>query len=395
MDQRTEPVPEAIIHALSNGSHFSESHRPLVVAVGLPVAAMQQTIRTVGALAQADSDHPAYPEGFTQTLPRPLMYGIISDDDVTRVLEDIRVDMAATVAGMLAAEPGPVGLLSDEECPGEPIGGDSPDSRPVADWPEDAFEVLNQAVPTGGWCLPNIGVVDAEAEPTPVNIGPASKPESRHRPTRPSLLIVNDRVYGATPPVRTVSGEGECLARVSLVAEGSDVASSYRKASLACWEELAPATSHTPPRVTLIQAAREYISGTYADLLTDALDGAPISRRRAHAGGRPRGGRPPAPTLEGAEPFLILAAIEGEATRREVTKFCTATGVASQSTVYRTGKALETAEILTTYAAPSSGRGQSSSLFHLGLRLKHVAADAGPVETLQEAGRAYANNRDA
>lgn len=380
---------EAIVHGTAAIETPPGDPHPSIVAIGLPVSAMQRALRLTAALALGDGEHELYPVSPPSALPTPAFFGIMDDDDALRVLEDIEVDMAATAVGLLARHvPGaPTSQPNDEPNPQSPPDTDAP--PPVSNWNQGPVE-LNAAVPAEGWKLPHLavatrGVTHARS---PISSREGSRPH--RRATEPGVLFVNGFAFGLLPSPDGDPGDERSLWHTTPLKTDPERVKAYRDAYLSHEAGLRPARSQSPPRPTLLAAAREHVSPAYAEQLATALSEAPITRRRAHAGGRPPGGRPLPPALDGIEPFLVVAAVEGSATRGDIIAFCEATGLGSQSTVHRTTKRLVDAGVLEMVADPDpDGRGRPSSIYRLGSKIQSPVSGAGAA--VRAVAHAYAD----
>jgi DNA-binding transcriptional ArsR family regulator len=380
---------EAIVHGTATIETPPGDPHPSIVAIGLPVSAMQQVLRLTAALALGDGEHELYPASPPTVLSTPAFFGIMDDDDALRVLEDIEVDMAAATVGVLARNlPGAHTPQPNDE-PNPQLPPDTDGQPPVSNWTEGPTE-LNAAVPAEGWKLPHLGVGTRGVThaPSPISSDGGSRPH--RRATEPGVLFVNGFAFGLLPSPDGDPGDERALWHTTPLKTDPERVKAYRDAYLSHEMGLRPARSQSPPRRTLLAAAREHVSSAYAEQVATALSEAPITRRRAHAGGRPPGGRPIPPALDGIEPFLVVAAVEGTATRGDIIAFCEAAGLGSQSTVHRTTKRLVDAGMLELVADPEpDGRGRPSSVYRLGPEVQSPAPVASAA--IRAVAHAYAD----
>jgi DNA-binding transcriptional ArsR family regulator len=379
---------EAIVHGTATIETPRGDPHPSIVAIGLPVSAMQQVLRLTAALARADGEHELYPTSLPAAPPTPAFFGIMDSDDALRVLEDIEADMAAATVGVLARDLPGAPTLQPPDGPHPQSPADTDDSPPVSDWSGGPAE-LNAAVPAGGWKLPHLAIASRGAThaPTPTSGHEGVRP--LRRASEPGVLFVNGFAFGLLPAPSEGPDDERCFWHTTPIQTDPERVKAYRDAYLSHGRGLSPARSQSPPRTTLLAAAHEHVSPAYAEQLETALSEAPITRRRAHAGGRPPGGRPSPPALDGIEPFLAVAAVDGDATRGDLIAFCEATGLGSQSTVHRTTKRLVDAGVLELVADPNpDGRGRPSSVYRLGAKIQ--APVSGVPSAVQAAARAYA-----
>lgn len=372
-------LSRTITHGLTEIAPIPGDGGPTIVAAGLPVSAMQKVIRLSACIARQrfSSNLLSHVNG---TLPPSdhAFLGLMSEGVSKRVLEDFRVEMAATSIGAISptaiqfevnapsdgdrTEPaGP--SASPDLTPGvaiEPGSTGSPDEQP-AHTRSAAPPALNQPVPTDGWRIPNLRVPQGPGKTTdaPVSLG---EPQDRfpvRLPTNPPLLFVNGAMFSFVPgdaETTTSLGDRDEWWTVALTTDPEEVAW-HRQRYLSGWDQARPVVSYSPDEDILLGAASTHISSDYSALLSRALS-APISQRSSRSRGR-MGGRPPAPALLTPEALIVLAAFDGCATRKELTSFSEATKLTSDATLSRAQERLVEADIIETAPDPTQPRSTS------------------------------------
>jgi hypothetical protein len=372
-------LARAITHGLTNIDPIPGDGGPTIVAAGLPVSAMQKTIRLSACIARQrfSSNLLSHVDG---TLPPSdhAFLGLMSEGVTKRVLEDFRVEMAATSIGAIS----PTSIQVEAKAPSdddrtesggpsaspdltpgvaiEPGATGSPDEQP-AHTRSAAAPALNQPVPTDGWRIPNLRIAQGPGEgaDAPVSLG---EPQGRfpvRSPTNPPLLFVNGAMFSLVPgdtETPTSLGDREEWWTTALTTDPEEVAW-HRQRYLSEWDQSRPVVSYSPDEDILLGAASTHISSEYSALLSTALS-APISQRSSRSRGR-MGGRPPAPALLTPEALIVLAAFDGSATRKELTTFSEATKLTSDATLSRAQERLVEAGIIETAPDPTQPRGTS------------------------------------
>lgn len=401
-------LTRTITHGLTKIEPIPGDGGPTVVAAGLPVSAMQKTIRLSACIARQRfaSDLLSHVDG---TLPPSdhAFLGLMSESVSKRVLEDFRVEMAATSIGAIS----PTSVQFEAEAPGDADASTaasgpsaSPDLTPgVAIEPgatdtsgaqpthtrSAAAPALNQPVPTEGWRIPNLRIPEGPGEDSdpPVSLGESQDRYPVRSATTPPLLFVNGAMFSLVPgdtETPTTLGDQDEWWATALTTDPEEVAW-HRERYLSGWDRARPVVSHSPDEDILLGAASTHISSEYSALLSGALS-APISRRSSRSRGR-TGGRPPSPSLSTAEALLTLAALDERTTRKELTSFCKATKVISDATISRTQERLTEADIIEAIPDPDHpGGSRRTHVYRFGPAIEgEVPSDAA--KALRYVGR--------